>query len=382
MTYRTTIVDARQPMMTSCGYATNQGHRSEKIQSGPNSPRIGGVLSLQQNPYTMTYGSVTDYIGKWSTGGTPVNTGTYGACFGGIYYPAPDQNLLDARELKALARMQDKVRGHDFNAAVFLAEANESVRMIGDTALRLYRSFFLLKRGRFRESLLTLTGRSVTPTQIKSLNRRMSGPRYSTDKAFADNVLAVQYGWRPLLQDMEGAATAFESLVNRPGFETIRFRERWGLDLPGHTVFGNPCGKKTVRGQMIWDVKVQRDLGSGSLLREFGFYSLEQVLWERIPFSFAADWVYPIGLYLSARAFTQSTQGVSTRTIFVRERGLNPQPGGGYVWSGLYGQTYARVQREVGSIANLRIPPPRLKDPFSKEHALNGISLLTSIFRG
>jgi len=128
--------------------------------------------------------------------------------------------LLDSNDqINLLGKLREKLQGSDFNMSVFLGESHQTVRLIGDTAIKIAKSIHHLRKGD-----LAGTARAL----IEGTSRKPHKP-YSQMKPFRptlDNMsrhwLEVQYGWRPLLQDVEGAAQAVAHKLSWPAQQTYR----------------------------------------------------------------------------------------------------------------------------------------------------------------
>jgi len=59
-------------------------------------------------------------------------------------------------EIALISKLREKLYGSDFNLAVFGAELNQSLRMIGDTAIRVAKSLHYAKRGDIRGAARSL----------------------------------------------------------------------------------------------------------------------------------------------------------------------------------------------------------------------------------
>lgn len=99
------------------------------------------------------------------------------------------------------------------------------------------------------------------------------------------------------------------------------------------------------------------------------------IAWELTPFSFMADWVYPVGPYLemlsSTGGFNKHNGGISRGT----KESYRQQDERGAFAEGEYKLTH-RIATEFPSA-----PFPRLKNPFSPIHALNLLTILHQLVK-
>jgi hypothetical protein len=132
--------------------------------------------------------------------------------------------------------------------------------------------------------------------------------------------------------------------------------------------------KHIIKGQYVAYIK---EVDTVSLL---GLKDPSSLVWERLPWSFVADWFIPIQDYLQARALTQSVSGTFVKTITEKRvvKGFHYESGGYHFDDpGYYGK-YVKCNRYVyTSLPD--VPLPRFKplgDVPSWKRALNAVSLL------
>lgn len=149
------------------------------IKPGWNPSRKPKRARLKDNRYTMTARFEADFSAAFTVWGT---TGTPGVCnpvdktrylypassLGGMdawaynaYYAAV---LLDANDqIKLVNRLKEKLRGTDFNAAVFLGEGHQALGMIANAARRISGSLHALKKGQVTKAVKLLVDRPGLP---------------------------------------------------------------------------------------------------------------------------------------------------------------------------------------------------------------------------
>lgn len=237
-------------------------------------------------------------------------------------------------------RLWAKVQGSDFNLANFLGESNQTLALIGDAAIRVAKCYFFARKGDAKGAFRSLVeGTSRAPLQ-KRFDAGRTARLYPNLPGTADDIsrllLEIQYGWRPLVNDVRGAAEmlAQELSVPRKSVQTVVCRRNgpterlvsgdfWGYYQdeygnlqsvfgPGSCVF--PSAKQHVR--KIKAIFTENNVPS--LPARLGLANPEIVAWELLPFSFLADWFIPIGPALEARAVASALTGTFVTTDFRR----------------------------------------------------------------
>jgi len=242
----------------------------------------------------------------------------------------------DNDDIAIVNRLRVKMLGSGFHAGKFLAEAGQTVHMIGDTARRITQSYILAKRGQFAASLRTLANARTTPGSWKRLpptaqrpsgspipfaslkpkngsstreGRSSKGPIFSTDVPLtASNFwLEWSYGVAPLLQDTKDAAEALSNFCNIPRRAAYSATLNRYATVHGSATFSYRAGGIT--GKRIKAIVQETDLPQLS-----GLTDVMSGLWEATPWSFVADWFIPIGSYLEARGMAQAVSGTFVTT--------------------------------------------------------------------
>jgi hypothetical protein len=289
--------------------------------------------------------------------------------------------ILDANdELKLLGKLREKLQGSDFNMSLLLGEGHQTIRMIGDTAIKIAKSAFSLRKGD-----LSGAARSL----LEGANRRPLRP-YKTMKPFrptsdavSSHWLELQYGWLPLLGDVKAGAEFLAHQLSVPAQQTYRMSVTKGKVYTKTVV----AGLKPISGRIVKSDRLTLKVTVSeppSMLASLGLLNPEVVAWELVPFSFVADWFLPIGSYLEARAAVNSC--VISRHVYSRKRwaggyvdaseGLPDPP---YVYS-----TEGELIRTVHQGAPA-VPLPAFKSlsqAASLGHCLSAIALLNQAVRG
>lgn len=358
------IRDDRYWTATSCG-TTRLGSFYMKTWSG------GNGSSADEHPYSCDVINFTDPGLTWSFSADAPGVVRSGGAESCGFAPTilAHHTYDDNATLKAISRLGNKLRRHEFNAAVNIGEARESVRMIGDTARSLALAFVSLKRGKAGDALQAL-GLKPKASSVLEVQRHLRD-------GLASAWLGMQYGWLPLLGAVDDAAKALASNLapRRTTFRTMINGKGGKIGGAGGNFSAGGTYKRS--RSLIWRVEEEDQF---TTLEEFGFTSLELVAWELTTLSFVADWFIPIGDFLEARSVLSSVRGKYIDTDFERwslQMGSSPSY---IIHSGRCSYSGCSIRRTIGGISEMPLPRPSLKNPFSTSHALSGIALLQTAF--
>jgi hypothetical protein len=284
----------------------------------------------------------------------------------------PDPRLLwdPSEDLTLQSKFANKVRGHDFNLAVFIAEGQQAIDTTTDVLKTLIEVVRQTKKGNYLgagRAFLDYNSRNVATTARKKA------------KGVSGRVLQEQYGIRPLLNDVYDAWKAYEALTQERKdrvSQTRKIERDW---FHGNVHVSPPSAKCTLQKKITIEMKEHL-----SLARGLGLYDPASVIWEKMPWSFVADWFIPIGTYLDNLSVIPFLKGrfltsFSSEVIFVGT-------GSGSVWWDVGGSmrihiyTYKRTPS-----THLEVSSPRFKDlrkALSTEHLFNAMALFTQVASG
>jgi hypothetical protein len=201
--------------------------------------------------------------------------------------------------------------------------------------------------------------------------------------------LELQYGWKPLLSDVYGAAKALE---NRPkGDWRVTAKATRSLKDQKVVTF---AGQFMSRSSASWSKSVFARIDALPQneaiisLASLGALNPLSVAWELVPFSFVADWFIPIGGFIDSldamlgygESFYSST--LLTKAV-VKSKGLSGIVYGSWpVVNDFVGtKRMVLMVREVSTSVPLPVLPG-FKDPRSLGHMANGLALIASVFGG
>ncbi len=360
---------------------------------------------LGEHPYSMTLDQQRDEAVQSLSVGT-----WYGAMVMAGNSNVPDWNnytsveLFGANDRIALVnKLREKLQGSDFNMSVFLGEGHQTLKMIGDTAFTLAKSIRALKKGNLKgaaDALGVKTSRYVnTQRALDSTSSRLSRgvaalgvktPKGSSARRVAvDNVssrwLELQYGWKPLLSDVKGAAEMLAHHLNTPFSTTYRVAKRRELVQNCKALSTGPIQWTGVSRKVHRMSLIARIKEAPTVPQMLGLMDPELVAWELLPFSFVADWFGPIGDWLQARALANKLTGTFITTEYRYGESANLAFSSGVSPGGRKSTRYARVAVSRSISTTLSVPKPQFKGlekALSVQHCLNGIALLNQVAKG
>jgi hypothetical protein len=293
-------------------------------------------------------------------------TGAVGACFSP---PGFDNPWGPNDDLTLLSKLASKINRFSFNAGVAIAEHKETLDLITDRSKRLAAAADYVANSSTRRAAAAL---------------RCRYPRRNIKKRdFASMWLEWRYGWQPLVQDIYGAAEAlsdhfYKGDVTQYDFRAVISRKTNRLVSDNGISF--PLSERRITKRITCRFQ-ESGLTEADRL---GLLNPEYVLWERVPYSFLADWAVPIGTflevagvldYLRAPTYVRSTKdetiyrGATTGSLYI------VTDADSYL---LHTVNYTRT---LGYTANVPFPRRRpLNEIASWGHCANALALLIQKF--
>lgn len=352
----------------------------------------------EEHDYTMTYSVISNalvtvknrYSSYTGPGDFESTCGTLG----------PWQTPWSSNDdIALLSKLRNKVAGSDFNAGVFLGEGKESLKLIADSATRVYRGIKAAKRLDFAGIYSAL----FQPSQTRRFkNYREQGwldderflhwerkrwDRKAVNSAPSDRDssslwLEFSYGWLPLLQDVKGAAEFLSQQLETPLQTVVRVTRQVsskGINSSSPTWY--KYASSGVTAQKWYKVTIS-EIDTVGLS---GLTDPLSVAWELVPFSFVLDWFIPVGNFLSARGLTQSLTGSMVVSTLTRAYGIGvvTLPTAGWIALNSAGSTERvtftrQVNQPIGSTLKLPSMKPLGSVP-SWMRAANALSLLDQL---
>lgn len=210
------------------------------------------------------------------------------------FAPVYNQSLRDQVNANALNNSLLTLKGMKVNLGNAFGQMKQTTGMILGTAQRIGNSLRALRKGNFRNAALAL---GVDPKS------RRNGQSLGKDpsKALADGWLALQFGWKPLVNDVYDAAEDLARLQNEPRRVRVSCSRtrRWSQTIGGEFWEGVPVvitdeGQYTRKYVYIFAYRRETFVD----LSRFGLTNPLAVAWELLPWSFVVDWFVPVGDFI------------------------------------------------------------------------------------
>lgn len=306
----------------------------------------------------------------------------------------PPEDSLTREQLDRCTRISktkllNEAKDSKFNGAVAFAEAKQLESLIGDSAKKLASSLVSLSRGRLLEAArpFGLRPSRQQARRYSSRHRRAKTPE-DMDQVLSSGVLTLQYGIRPLLNDIVGAAELFAQKTSAFHYSSVVASHRETDERTTTTIDDLPfsqCKRSLTRKSLVivkYGVMFGKEDETTHTVAQLGLTNPALLLWEKMPWSFVIDWFLPVGNYLSSLDATLGFKFLSGyKSTLIRTSGqhsmvLNPSNSKDFD----FGNAVATDSQETFERVILTDWPspslPPFKNPVSWEHALNGIALL------
>lgn len=246
-----------------------------------------------------------------------------------------------------------------------LGEARQTVNMLADATKAAASYLNAIKRG----NLLKL---------FRQQRNRADGGR-----AAANAWLEYHYGWKPLAKDVYDA----QQQVHRHLSQGMPINATGSASKQGESTFDvrDEIQSETWWHTVVCHLHATLDNPSSAYLNTFGLINPASIAWELVPFSFAVDWIMPVGKTLEAATATVGLTFHGGRIVERRgyKLSLQGKTGRRTAWRvcespGDFKEEGFGFQRTALSA----FPLPRFygnDSPYSTQRALNAIALLRSL---
>lgn len=306
-------------------------------------------------------------------------------------YPAVLPSVWDANDdISLINKLRGELaQGLQFHAGQAIAEIDETARLIAGAAKKISRSLRQLSRGNVPGALRVLANTSNSSSYVgttgKTTRSKSTGGNVYSRKTngvmyiVAKDYLLWQFAVKPLLDDVVNAAKALAWSVQRPQVRRFSVRRRKSGTNSFSDEYLSTSASRTVKKQII--CYMEHNVASADIL---GLSDVPSIIYERIPFSFIADWFVPIGNFLSALQVSRmlaSAKTIITEKIVEKQFPIKGGPRLSITYDGPCTDYTMFLTRRVGTgLPDIEMPvmKPLLhpNQEVSVRHALEAVSLL------
>lgn len=297
----------------------------------------------------------------------------------------------DELDRQARTKLLTGLKSQTVNLAQMYAERKQTSNLVLGTLRTLRSAGTALHAGAFRDLYQVLGLGRPSYSRERFLRELYWSDRR---KCIEGTWLELQYGWKPLLQDIHGS---MEALVRTQFAKPLKYKATAKFNvndsriigqpgLPGPTITHEASGFQVVK--YVVEYRTTNDVVSSAA--QLGLLNPAQLVWELLPYSFVVDWFLPVGQALSQ---LDSTAGLSffqgTKTVFTKGTTKastvsvpTPSVYGPQGYDGLKIGTREEVHMTRDVMSQFPAPAlPVLKNPFSSVHVANAIALLATSFK-
>jgi len=314
------------------------------------------------------------------------------------------QTLKDSENARNKAALVNEIRG-EFNLGVFAAELPEALRSVVDSSRAVLTALRYASKGKFNSAGRTLLRaiQGIPASRVRRHGATLPNPHIARGKVarlrdlpdaqkmsvadISNMWLALQYAWKPLLQDIFGLMKEVEKYTSS---RSITYRKRTQTIITTKNVVIGSITAVKVATNSFYRVNRKWVLAEKpSLQWKLGLTNPAEIVWEKIPYSFVVDWFIPIGDFLVTRsAYDLSLRSWCTSYLELRschEKSLSAYDASGRrLSSGTFNSSQIFYSRFVGNrtyealTANERAFPPHnpVDRAFSITHLENAAALI------
>lgn len=347
--------------------------------------------TVYKNSYNLRVYSTRDQPGTAGYQDTSVFSDVSGGP--GTQGQSLEDSVIAALDARLLLKLTTALKDSSINMAQAVAERKQTCDLLAGTAKQIASSFAHLRKGDIAGAARDLG--IVTP---KRAGRRFK-KSYAEDqaKALSSGWLALQYGWKPLLSDVYGAAEHLAKSHNNIIFKRQQVRGTVAHDK--YTRRDDLTSAMKGVNYRAWQDKDSVTIRYGvcysassptiANLAQLGITNPALLAWELVPYSFVADWFLPIGNWLATLDATLGLQFLSGyKTVFRRWSSEGVQvkaysiDSTGVQFNGFGSSSEVGVSCRRTTLSGFpSVPFPNFKNPFSTSHVTSAMSLLFQTFK-
>lgn len=262
--------------------------------------RARKLVVLPPRNYTKTILTTTSAIFAYKPSKNVLFSNAVQDPWGGVHPPVDT-----GKEYKVIAKLREKAYGSGFNPAVFTAEGQMAFKMIGDAATSL---------GKALESLKRKDPKGVAKALLITVKQARAA--FKARRDMSGRWLELQYGWLPLVNDMEEAGKYIGEMVARTSATRTKIvaRKTWSEESSAPLTAAAGVYQYTNRVTVFQLQYIVYGFQKSPTYVP-SLQTVATVAWEKTPWSFVADWVIPIGSYLEACRTSNDLKGTVVRTL-------------------------------------------------------------------
>lgn len=275
----------------------------------PSNPANVGFIALKRLgsyiPPHNYYKDVHYAHSKWWTAWNAVNLSA------GLAQPIGSSvdraAVISEARAQSVSRFWAKARDRQVaNAALALVDLKSSIGMATSAVITITQVIMWLKRGRFDKAVDALIERGISiPSNARRRVRNYSQQSNVTlQKWSSDAWLELQFGWKPLIDDVYNTAQFATKQLSGEYFPALTLRGRSDVVIRGceSAVTNGSNSDYFLSNHMLRveaTIVARFRVGAGlNLANAFGLDNPLSILWDLVPFSFVVDWFLPIKRYL------------------------------------------------------------------------------------
>lgn len=305
--------------------------------------------------------------------------------------PSMDPFVTSATNL-AINKLRLKLKDQKVNMVQAYAESDQTMRLIGDTTKKLALTFQHLRKGQLMAagSVLGLRVGKREAARYSTMAKKAKD-RASVENLMSSGVLAVQYGIKPLISDVVGAAELYAQKTVHEVVNTATVRHsvrteqvQSGKTNSSYNAYMPYTANASATTVVAVDVKIGCTFAKGNevlhTLSQLGLTNPLLIAWELVPWSFVIDWFIPVGNYISS---LDATLGLDFKDGYVSTKSEMTHIRRQSVVGGVRANTSSSYHQKTFKRTVLTSFPssklPEFKNPLSWQHALNGVALLVGV---
>jgi len=359
------------------------------------------------NPYSMAAYDTRPQLGyqriRFSNGGLPNENFWVAPAEWAVNLPAVDYVSSSEADSRAFARLIDAMGNEPFGLAQDLVQYRQTTDLITSNLTRIAKAYTALKRGRGTDKSFLQAANQLFDNRPP---RYRKGAKPTITNSLASNWLELQYGWKPLLSDIDilikkvhvefrDYLRIARSSATARSESNIPILAPFSTSLSGVTPYTAGFINRAVRARVKYGIRYRISSKDRQFLAQAGLTNPINLAWELLPYSFVVDWVYPIGPYLERLTAFEGMSFVDGWKSVLREEyifanisdsrtvGTGPDPGTKWEIDVRFSTARKSISYERSKLTTFpRQPSIALKSPVSATHALNALALLKSAFGG